>query len=77
MYNDKSRHVGLRHSYVRELITKGVININFVKSIQNLVDHLTKGLTKDLVLKTSRGMGLKPNISLISTLEEISSLDVQ
>ncbi|KAK9150330.1 hypothetical protein Syun_008639 [Stephania yunnanensis] len=60
MYNGKSRHIGLRHSCVRELITRGVITIDYVKSSQNLVDPLTKGLPRDLVNKTSRGMGLKP-----------------
>ncbi|GJU84554.1 zinc finger, CCHC-type containing protein [Tanacetum coccineum] len=44
MYNGKSRHLGVRHSMIRELITNGVISIKFVKSQQNLADHLTKGL---------------------------------
>ena len=60
IYNGKSRHIGLRHSYVRQLISDGVITIDFVKSSQNLADPLTKGLARDLVLKTSKGMGLKP-----------------
>ncbi len=60
IYNGKSRHIGLRHSYVKDLIVNGVITIDFVKTTQNLVDPLTKVLVKDLVFKTSRGMGLKP-----------------
>ena len=57
--NGKSRHIGLRHNYVKELITNGVITIDFVRSNQNLTDPLTKGLTKDIVNKTSREIGLK------------------
>ena len=34
--------------------------IDYVKSSQNLADPFTKGLPRDLVNKTSRGMGLKP-----------------
>ena len=60
VYNGKSKHIGLRHSCVRELITNGVITIDYVKSSQNLADPFTKGLLRDLVNKTSRGMGLKP-----------------
>ena len=60
IYNGKSRHIGLRHSYVRQLLIDGVITINFVRSFQNLADPLTKGLARDLVLKTSKGMGLRP-----------------
>ncbi|GJX87302.1 zinc finger, CCHC-type containing protein [Tanacetum coccineum] len=43
IYNGKSRHLGVRHSMIRELITNGLVSIEFVRSQQNLVDHLTKG----------------------------------
>ncbi|GJV60994.1 zinc finger, CCHC-type containing protein [Tanacetum coccineum] len=59
MYNGKSRHLGVRHSMIRELIMNGVISIEFVRSQQNLADHLTKGLARDLVNKSVIGMGLK------------------
>ncbi|GKB17600.1 zinc finger, CCHC-type containing protein [Tanacetum coccineum] len=45
-YNGKSRHLGVRHSMIRELIMNGVISIEFVRSQQNLTDHLTKGLAR-------------------------------
>ncbi|GKC51092.1 zinc finger, CCHC-type containing protein [Tanacetum coccineum] len=52
MYNGKSRHLGVRHSMIRELIMNGVVYIEFVRSQLNLADHLTKGLARDLVLKS-------------------------
>ncbi|GJV88629.1 hypothetical protein Tco_1532567 [Tanacetum coccineum] len=58
MYNGKSRQLGVRHSMIRELITNGVVSIEFVRSQQNLADHLTKGLTRDLVIKSAEGMRL-------------------
>ena len=61
VYNGKSRHVGLRHSLVRDLITNGVITIDFVRSKDNLTNPLTKGLTKEVVVKTAQGMGLRSN----------------
>ena len=60
IYNGKFRHFGLRHSYVRQLFTNGVITIDLVKLCQNLADPLTKGLARDIILKTSKGMRLKP-----------------
>ncbi|GJY26813.1 zinc finger, CCHC-type containing protein [Tanacetum coccineum] len=48
MYNGKSRHLGVRHSMIRELITNGVVFTEFVRSQQNLADHLTKGLDTHL-----------------------------
>ncbi|GKD68224.1 zinc finger, CCHC-type containing protein, partial [Tanacetum coccineum] len=61
MYNGKSRHLGVRHNMICELITNRVISIEFVMSQQNLTDHLTKGLARDLVIKSVEGMGLKSN----------------
>nr|GFB21309.1 zinc finger, CCHC-type [Tanacetum cinerariifolium] len=42
MCNGKSRHLGVGHSMIRELITNGVVSIEFVRSQQNIAGHLTK-----------------------------------
>ncbi|KAJ9561598.1 hypothetical protein OSB04_006758 [Centaurea solstitialis] len=60
VYNGKSRHIGLRHNYVRQLFENGTIKVVFVKSSKNLADPLTKPLTRDLFGTTTRDMGLKP-----------------
>lgn len=60
MYNGKQRHMHRRHNTVRQLISTGVISIDFVGSKDNIADSLTKGLNRDQVAKISRGMGLKP-----------------
>ncbi|KAJ9544788.1 hypothetical protein OSB04_024495, partial [Centaurea solstitialis] len=49
MYNGKSRHIRRRHN----------TSIDYVRSKDNIADPLTKGLNRELVSKTSRGMGLK------------------
>nr|GEW34189.1 hypothetical protein [Tanacetum cinerariifolium] len=59
IYNGKSRHLGVRHSMIRELIRNGVISIKFVQLQNNLADHLTEGLARDLVIKSVTGIGLK------------------
>ncbi|GKD81641.1 zinc finger, CCHC-type containing protein, partial [Tanacetum coccineum] len=56
IYNGKSRHLGVRHSMIRELIRNRVISIEFVRSQHNLADHLMKGLARDLVNKSVIGM---------------------
>lgn len=60
IYNGKSRHISLRHAYIRELITNGAITIIYVRSNKNLADPLTKPLGRDVVQQTCRGMGLRP-----------------
>ena len=60
MYNSKSRHIRRRHNTVRQLISTGVFYVDYIKSNDNTADPLTKGLNRELVEKSSRGMGLKP-----------------
>uniref|UniRef100_A0A2N9HD70 Reverse transcriptase Ty1/copia-type domain-containing protein n=1 Tax=Fagus sylvatica TaxID=28930 RepID=A0A2N9HD70_FAGSY len=69
IYNGKSRHISLRHEYVRQLIEDGIISIVYVKSSSNLADPFTKGLSRDLVRVTSIGMGLKPFLKESPTVE--------
>ena len=66
IYNRKFRHISLRHEYIKQLITDSIINILYVRSNKNLVDHLTKGLSRDLVKDTSSGMGLKSFFEIIT-----------
>ena len=60
MYNGKSRHIGLRHDYIRQLIESSTISIVYVRLNNNLVDPLTKVVSRDMVEVTSIGMRLKP-----------------
>nr|KYP71444.1 Retrovirus-related Pol polyprotein from transposon TNT 1-94 [Cajanus cajan] len=45
-FNEKRRHLRIRHKSIRNLITHGVISIDFIRSKNNLADPLTKGLTR-------------------------------
>ena len=60
MYNGKSRHIRRRHNTIKQQLLTGVISIDYVKSKDNIADPLTKGLNRELVGKSSKGMGLKP-----------------
>ncbi|GJT39065.1 reverse transcriptase domain-containing protein [Tanacetum coccineum] len=77
IYNGKSRHLGVKHSMIRKLIMNGVVSMEFVRSPQNLADHLMNGLAKDLVLKSAEGMGLFRLLDLFGRLENYGQMDVQ
>jgi hypothetical protein len=62
MYNGKSRHIRRRHNTVRQLLSNGIISIDYIKSKDNIADPLTKGLSGEHVSCSSRGMSLKPII---------------
>ncbi|KAM1533068.1 hypothetical protein ACFX10_007016 [Malus domestica] len=60
VYNGKSRQIRRRHNTIKQWLSSGVISIDYVKSKDNIADPLTKGLSREQVKHTSRGMGLKP-----------------
>ena len=60
MYNGKFRHIRRRHNTIKQLLSIRIISIDYVKSKDNITDPLTKGLNRELVGKSSRGMRLKP-----------------
>ena len=60
MYNGKSRHINNRHNTIRQLLSIGIISLDYVRSRDNIADPLTKWLNKELVEKSLRGMELKP-----------------
>ena len=59
-YNGKSRPIRRKHNTVRSYLSNDIINIEYIKSCDNLADPLTKALTRERVWNTSRGMRLKP-----------------
>ncbi|PHT32354.1 putative receptor-like protein kinase [Capsicum baccatum] len=63
MYNDKSSHIRWRRNTIRELLFSGIITVDYVKSKDNVSDPLTKGLSREGVKRTFKGMGLRPRTS--------------
>ncbi|CAL9017449.1 unnamed protein product, partial [Prunus brigantina] len=59
-YNGKRRQIRRKHSTIREFLSNGAVRVDYVRSDENLADSLTKGLAREKVWKTSKGMGLKP-----------------
>ncbi|KAK4394090.1 Copia protein [Sesamum angolense] len=58
-YNGKRRHIRIRHGAVK-LLKNGIISLEYVRSERNLANPLAKGLTRRVILETSRAMGLNP-----------------
>jgi hypothetical protein len=60
MYNRKSIHICHIYNIVKHLLSNVIIFIDYVKSNENIVDPLIKGLSRELVYNSSKGMSLKP-----------------
>ena len=60
MYNGKSRHICHRHNTVKNLLSNDIIYIDYVKSMENIMNLLTKSLSRELVYNSLRVISLKP-----------------
>lgn len=60
VYNGKSRHIGVRHSYIQGLIKDSVIIIHYIRTKFNLADCFTKALTRDANKRMAINLGLEP-----------------
>ncbi|KAK4390255.1 hypothetical protein Sango_2088800 [Sesamum angolense] len=61
-YNGKRRYIRIRHGTVKDLLKNGIIFVEYVRFERNLTDPLTKRLSRRVILKTSRAMGLNPRL---------------
>ena len=62
----RKRFMRIKLESVRDLILHGVIVVDYVKSVKNIVDLLTKGLSRMKFRKLRRGMGDEDRIEIIS-----------
>jgi hypothetical protein len=58
-YNGKSRSIRRKHSIVRSYINNGTINVDYIRTGDNIADPLTKALAREKIWITLRGMRLK------------------
>lgn len=54
IYNGKYKHIRHRPNTIRNLLKNGIVSSDYVKSKENIVDPLTRGLNRAHVTFTSR-----------------------
>ena len=59
-FHAQSKHIALRHHWVRELVSDGVLDIHNVRDPEQMADILTKGLPKPKHCRHTEEMGVRP-----------------
>lgn len=57
--NNRTKHIDIRHHFVREAVEKGLIRFNYLPTDLNIADILTKPLSKDKHDKFVNGLNLR------------------
>ena len=77
VYTNRSKHVDLRHHYIRELVENGVLEVEHISGIEQPADLLTKGLPNECFAAHRWKMGMRSkgelnegSIALLTNSEE-------
>jgi hypothetical protein len=57
--HQRSKHIDIKHHFIRELIDRNVVVLEYVQSAMQLADVFTKGLPKPRHTQNSEELGLK------------------
>ena len=52
--HNRTKHIDLRHHYVRESVANGMLKVEWVPSQQQLADVFTKGLGKQAFIQLTQ-----------------------
>jgi hypothetical protein len=69
IFHQRTRHINRKYHFIREALQEGVINIQFCRSEEQLVDIFTKALPKDRFKHQKLKLGVKPVNSLGEVVE--------
>ena len=46
MFHDKSKHIEIKYHYIRDMVQRGVVKLQYVPTEEQVVDVLTKPLSR-------------------------------
>ena len=46
MFHDKSKHIKIKYQYIHDMVDKGVVELLYIATDEQIVDVLTKPLSK-------------------------------
>ena len=65
MFHDKSKNIEMRYHYVRDMVQKNILNIQYVPTVEQTADILTKPLSLTKFVYFRDKLGVTENASLV------------
>jgi hypothetical protein len=60
VFNDKSKHIGIKYYFIHDVVEKGEVKLHYVATNEQVVDVLTKPLSKVKIEYFRDQLGLVP-----------------
>ena len=61
MFRKKTKHIDIQYHFVRDLVQKGVVEIIYCRTGEQVADIFTKALSKEKFYKFRDDLGIFPN----------------
>jgi hypothetical protein len=64
VFHDRSKHIEMRYHYVRDMVQKNILNIQYVLTTEKIADILTKPLSLTKFVYFRDKLGVAKNASI-------------
>ena len=64
MFHDRSKHIEMRYHFIRDLVQRGALKLQYIRTDEQIADILTKPLATSKFMYFRDKLGMAKNASL-------------
>ena len=64
MFHDRSKHIEMRYHFIRDLVQRGALKLQYIRTDEQIADILTKPLSASKFVYFRDKLGMAKNASL-------------
>jgi hypothetical protein len=64
MFHDKSKHIEINYHYIKDMVQRNIVHVQYLSTHEQIVDIFTKPLSKTLFKNLRERFGLVENAFL-------------
>jgi hypothetical protein len=64
VFNDRSKHIEIKYHFIRDMVQKGVVKLQYISTDEQIEDILTKPMSKAKFKYFKDKFGMMQNVSL-------------
>ena len=64
VFHDRSKHIEMKYHFIRDLVQRGALKLQYIRTDEQIADILTKSLTSSKFVYFHDKLGMTENASL-------------
>ena len=73
VFHDRSKHIKMRYYFIKDLVQRGALKLQYIRTDEQIANILTKPLTASKFVYFCDKLGMAENASLVDFLSSIKS----